>query len=72
MRCIDRFQKYRKEDMDKILLDIRNGNIKCGKYSHLVKVDENKSLKEGHLFKDIGKEIKIKELFKDGKSSETK
>ncbi len=72
MRCIDRFQKYRKEDMDKILLDIRNGNIKCGKYSQLVKVDENKPLKEGHLFKDMGNEIKIKELFKDGKSSETK
>ena len=59
MRCIDRFQKYRKEDMDKILLDVRNGNIKCGKYSHLVKIDENKPLKEG-------------KLFNDGKSSETK
>ena len=54
MRCIDRFQKYRKEDMDKILLDIRNGNIKCGKYAHLVKIDENKPLKEGRLF-DNGK-----------------
>lgn len=55
MKCIDRFQKYRSDDFDKILIDIRNGNIKSGKYAHLVKIDEDKRMKEGELFKD-GKE----------------
>lgn len=54
MKCITRFEKYRNEDFDKILIDIRNGNIKSGKYAHLVKIDENKKLNEGHLFKNKG------------------
>lgn len=52
MKCITRFEKYRNEDFDKILIDIRNGNIKSGKYAHLVKIDENKKLNEGKLFSD--------------------
>jgi hypothetical protein len=59
MKCISRFDKYRREDLDKILIDIRNGTIKCGKYAHLVKIDKSKKVNEG-------------ELFSDGKSSKSK
>ena len=50
MKCIDRYEKYRDEDFDKIILEIRRGNIKAGKYSHLVKVNKNKIIKDKELF----------------------
>ena len=59
MKCISRFQQYRNDDFDQILIKIRNGTIKSGRYAHHVKVDGDKKLIEG-------------KLFADGKSSETK
>jgi len=59
MKCISRFEKYRGDDLDGIILSIKNGTIKVGKYSHLVKVDGNKV-------------IDRKELFADGKNSKSK
>ena len=52
MRCIERFVKYREDDLDRVLIHIRNGTLKPGKYAHLVKVDESIKVKEGKLFKD--------------------
>jgi len=58
MRCIDRFEKYRDDDFDRILLLIRNGTVKTGKYAHLVKVDEDKIIKGRELFDDEDSEGK--------------
>lgn len=55
MKCIDRYEQYKDEDFDKIMLDIRKGNIKSGRYSHLVKVDKKKIIKDKELFTN-GKE----------------
>lgn len=41
MKAIERYEKYKDEDFDAIILKIRNGTIKCGRYAHLVKVDKN-------------------------------
>lgn len=54
MKCIERYDEYKDDDFDNIILKIRNGKIKSGRYSHLVKVDK-------------GKIIKGKEFFADGK-----
>ena len=51
MKCVDRYKKYQDESFDRILIKIRKGEIKCGKYSHLVKIDHNKKLK-GKVFFD--------------------
>lgn len=56
MKCVNRYERFKDEDLDKIILLIRNGSIKSGKYSHLIKVNKNKIIKE-------------KELFTDGKSN---
>lgn len=50
MKGVTRYEKYKDEDLDKIILDIRKGNIKAGRYSHLVKVNKNKIIKEKELF----------------------
>lgn len=54
MKCINRYEEFKDYDFDKIILAIRRGNIKCGRYSHLVKVNENKILKGKEFFKDDG------------------
>ena len=56
MQCVDRYQKYKTEDFDVILLKIRNGSIKCGKYSGLVKIDKDYKLKGKEFFNDGRKE----------------
>ena len=56
MRCIDRFKKYREDDFDRVMLLIKNGTIKCGKYAHHVKIDENKSFKGRKEFFNNGKD----------------
>lgn len=50
MKGIDRLQEYENVEFDKIILDIRNGKIKTGKYSKLVKVDKNYKLKGKEFF----------------------
>ena len=52
MQCIDRYEEYKDLDLDRILLAIRKGSIKAGRYSHLVKVNKNKIIKDKELFKD--------------------
>ena len=55
MRCIDRYEQLKDEDLDKIILNIRKGHIKAGRYSHLVKIDKKKIIKDKELFTN-GKE----------------
>ncbi|MCM1215410.1 MAG: hypothetical protein NC548_12930 [Lachnospiraceae bacterium] len=55
-RVIERYEKYKDEDFDKIIVLIKRGTIKCGRYAHLVKIDD-------------GKVMKGKEFFKDGKDN---
>ena len=45
MRCIKRYERYSREDFDKIILDIKKGIIKSGEYADLVKVNKNQKLK---------------------------
>lgn len=52
MKCIDRLLQYKDEDFDRIILYIKKGNIKCGRYSHLVKVDKKASKIRKELFGD--------------------
>ena len=49
---IERYKKYKDESLDRVLLYIRNGTIKAGKYSNMVKVDKNAKLKGKEFFKD--------------------
>ena len=50
MKCIKRYEKYLEEDFDKIILDIRKGIIKSGRYADLVKVDKSEKLKGSVFF----------------------
>jgi hypothetical protein len=53
MKAKSRLEEYKDEtDFDHIMLMIRNGTIKCGKYSHLVKSDKNPNLKRKEFFTD--------------------
>ena len=58
MHCLDRFEEFKDEPLDIIIMKIRNGTIKCGRYSNLVKIDKNK-------------EMKGKEFFTNGKEDST-
>lgn len=51
MKCIDRYEKYKDESLDYIILQIKTGRIKAGRYSHLVKVSK-KPIKGKELFKN--------------------
>lgn len=51
MKGVSRYEKYKDESLDYILLQIKTGKIKVGKYSHLVKVS-NKPIKGKELFKN--------------------
>lgn len=50
MRCIDRYEEYHSQGFDKIILDIRKGVIKAGRYAHMVKIDKKKIIKDKELF----------------------
>ena len=50
MKCINRFEKFRDDVFDRVMLLIQNRTIKCGKYSSLVKVDGNKKIQGRSLF----------------------
>ena len=54
MQCVDRYEKFKNEDLDVIIMKIRNGSIKCGRYSHLVKIDKDYKLKGKEFFSDGG------------------
>lgn len=57
MKCIDRYEEYKDDNFDTIILKIKNGSIKSGRYAGLVKI--KKDYKFG------------KEIFKDGSKSES-
>lgn len=42
MNAVERYEKYKDEDFAVVLLQIKNGIIKSGKYSKLVKVKDKK------------------------------
>lgn len=46
MKSTDRYEEYKDTELDIILLKIRNGTIKAGRYSHLVKIDKSKVYSE--------------------------
>jgi len=50
MNCIDRYEQYKDEDFDRIIMNIRKGIIKSGRYAHLVKVNKKKIIKDKELF----------------------
>ena len=52
MHCINRYNQYKDDDLDQILLRIKNGTIKSGRYSHMVKIDKNYKIKGKEFFKD--------------------
>lgn len=52
MRCIHRYHELRESDLGSILSKIRLGQIKCGKYAHLVKIDPTKKIDRKRLFCD--------------------
>lgn len=54
MGRIERLEKYchANEPFDDILRDIQKGVIKCGKYSHLVKIRKNWKLNPKEMFPD--------------------
>jgi len=52
MECADRYERYKDESLDLVILKIRNGSIKCGKYANLVKIDKNYKLKGKEFFND--------------------
>ena len=52
MHCVNRYNQYKDDDLDQILLRIKNGTIKSGRYSHMVKIDKNYKIKGKEFFKD--------------------
>lgn len=60
MNGIERYEKYNDLDFDQIIMSIKKGYIKCGRYAHLVKIDKDKK---------IGNR---KEFFNNGDSKDSK
>ena len=52
MKCVSRYMKYKDEDFDKVMMLIKSGHIKCGKYAHLVKIDKKKEMKGKEFFRN--------------------
>lgn len=52
MQCKDRYEEYKDEYFDVVIMKIKRGDIKCGRYSHLVKIDKNKKYDGKELFKN--------------------
>lgn len=51
MQCIKRFKDLRDDSLDNIMLQIKQGKLKCGRYAHRIKI--KKDFKVGKvLFKD--------------------
>ena len=46
MDSVDRLDIYSKLGIDQVIKDIKNGNIKAGKYSKLVKIKDDKKSRE--------------------------
>ena len=46
MTAQERIKQYKEEDFDGIILKIRNGTIKCGKFARKIKIGDIKIEKE--------------------------
>lgn len=51
MNPVERYNKYKEDPLDQIILLIRNGTIKTGKYSGLIKIKKEDEVKGKELFK---------------------
>lgn len=50
--AMERFEKYKEDDFDAIILRIKSGAIKSGRYAHLVKIDKKLKMKGKVFFDD--------------------
>lgn len=60
MKSTERYQENKDDDFDMIIMKIKHGEIKCGRYSHRIKV-KNKNINP----------IDEKELFKHAKNKDS-
>ena len=56
MKCIDRYNTYKDEDLDRVILLIRNGTIKCGRYAGMIKINKKEKMKGKVFFNDTKKD----------------
>lgn len=56
MSPAERLKKYEDVELDRVMLLIKRGEIKTGKYSHLVKIDKDKIVKGKEFFNNGSKE----------------
>lgn len=54
----ERYDKYHDDDLDVILVKIRSGAIKAGRYSHLVKVKKDSNVMKGKVLFDESTDYK--------------
>ncbi len=52
MICADRYNEYKEEYFDTIILKIKRGDIKCGRYANRVKINKDKMYNGKELFAD--------------------
>lgn len=48
---MERYDKHKEDDFDAIILRIKSGSIKAGRFAHLVKIDKKAKMK-GKVFFD--------------------
>lgn len=53
MKCIDRYNEFKSEPFDKVILYIKKGIIKSGKYSNLIKINKNEKINRKDLFSNV-------------------
>ena len=56
MLCDERYHEFKDDTLDTILLHIKKGSIKCGRYAHLVKIDKSEKMNGKEFFTNGGKE----------------
>jgi hypothetical protein len=47
----ERYEEYKKDAFDDVILMIKNGKIQSGKYANLVKIEKKKEIKGKEFFK---------------------
>jgi hypothetical protein len=55
MKALSRFEEYRDTELDVIILKIRNGTIKSGKFINIIKVDKNPKVWKELVINEDGK-----------------
>lgn len=55
MQCVDRFEKYKDEPFDLLILKIKTGEIKSGRYANLVKIKKDVKMKGKEFFNEDSK-----------------